>query len=332
MIAEIWSHDYKDLRLIFEQSDELHYFYIRAKTQKIAAKMLTLSLLGLLFVISALLIHNSVLVLRYGRLEASNIEAQQKKQEAIEALETLSSSDHVEGKNLSQDQLLNMAKIYQDKLKKTKLLVQYSSHELVQANKALESGLKAAGISRSDLGKVLQDKQPAGRGGPSKELWPGSDKDLSTYKDGLLENQNIKDFINALPSTNPVSAAFITSKFGPRIHPVTGKLTMHEGLDFVPSFDQNAKTVLPGIIESAEYDPAGYGKVVLVSHPHGIKTLYGHLDSIYVAKGQKVEAGTVLGKIGNTGLSTGKHLHFEILVNDTKVNPSIVMEMAKNVQ
>ena len=273
-----------------------------------------------------------MLVLRYGRLEASNIEAQQKKREAIEALATLSGSDHVDGKNMSQDQLLNMAKIYKERLKKTKLLVQYSSQELAQANKALESGLKAAGMSRNDLGKVLQDKPSAGRGGPSEELWPGSDKDLSAYKDGLLENQSIKDFINALPAKNPVNAAFITSKFGPRIHPITGKLTMHEGLDFVPSFDQEAKTVLPGMIESIEYDPAGYGKMILVSHPHGIKTLYGHLDSIYVTKGQKVETGKVLGKIGNTGLSTGKHLHFEILVNDTKVNPSIIMGMAKNVQ
>ena len=170
MITEIWSHDYKDFRLIFEQSDELHYFYIRAKTQKITAKVLMISVLVLLFSIAALLLHNSILALRYGRLQASNIEAQQKKQEAIEALATLSGSDHIVGKDLSQDQLLNMAKIYQDRLKKTKLLVQYSSNELVQANKALESGLKAAGISRSDLGKVLQDKQPAGRVVQSKEL------------------------------------------------------------------------------------------------------------------------------------------------------------------
>ncbi len=332
MIAQIWTHDYKDFRLIFEQSDELHYFYIRAKTQQIAAKALTISVLALLFFISALLIHSSVLVFRYGRLEASSIEAQQKKREAIEALATLTESEQIDDKSLSQEKLLNMAKSYKERLSKTKLLLQYSSQELAQANKALESGLKAAGMSRNELGKVLKDKPSDGRGGPSEDLWPGSDKDLSTYKAGLLENQSIKDFINALPAKNPVNAAFITSKFGPRIHPVTGKLTMHEGLDFVPSIDQEAKTVLPGMIESIEYDPAGYGKMILISHSHGIKTLYGHLDSIYVTKGQNVDSGKVLGKIGSTGLSTGRHLHFEILVNNTKVNPSIIMGMAKNVQ
>ena len=100
----------------------------------------------------------------------------------------------------------------------------------------------------------------------------------------------------------------------------------------MPSFDQYAKSVLSGVVEIVKNDPEGYGNMVVVAHSDGVKTLYGHLAYVSVTQGQKVEKGVVLGKIGNTGLSTGTHLHFEIMVKDTKVNPSIIMAMAKNVQ
>ena len=333
MVEHIWNYDYTDFRIIYEQSDELHYFYVKSRTQRIIAKTFVVTSLLLIAFITSLMIHSGFSVWRYDRLEASKIEAENKKQEAIEALAVLSDSDPAYKKNLSQDELLAMAKTYKDRLKKTKLLVQYSSQELVQANKALEAGLKAAGMNRMDIDKVLKDKSKTGAsGGPSEEMGFGGKKDLNDYKNGLDENQSIKEFISALPTNNPVQGAFITSKFGPRIHPVTGKLTFHEGLDFVPSFDQYAKTVLPGVVESVDFDPEGYGRMVIVSHLRGIKTLYGHLDTVSVSRGQQVNAGAALGKIGNTGLSTGKHLHFEVLVRDTKVNPSIIMAMAKNVQ
>jgi murein DD-endopeptidase MepM/ murein hydrolase activator NlpD len=108
-------------------------------------------------------------------------------------------------------------------------------------------------------------------------------------------------------------------------------LTIHEGIDYSPSFDDNAKTVLPGIVESVTYDAKGYGKMVLVDHLNGVKTLYGHLSSVSVHQGQHLSDGEMLGKIGSSGLSTGKHLHFEIIYNNNKLNPSIIMAMAKYV-
>jgi len=67
-------------------------------------------------------------------------------------------------------------------------------------------------------------------------------------------------------------------------------------------------------------------------HPNNVRTLYAHLDSILVERGQKVYESQTLGKIGNTGFSTGRHLHYEVSVDGVKVNPSIITAMAKNVQ
>jgi murein DD-endopeptidase MepM/ murein hydrolase activator NlpD len=71
---------------------------------------------------------------------------------------------------------------------------------------------------------------------------------------------------------------------------------------------------------------------VTVQHAFGFKTLYGHLSKILVKPGQKVEAGTVVGIVGNTGSSTGTHLHYEIAIDNDKLNPLLAMELAKNVQ
>ena len=337
MGRHIWNYDYQDFRLIFEQSDELHYFYIKSKTQRFVARSTVIVLFSLMIILTLLVFHSGFSVWRYSKLEASKIEAEQKKQEAIiDALATLSESDVDDTKDLTQEHLLKMAQIYKDRLKKTKLLVQYSSQELSQANHALEQGLKAAGISHGDIEKSLKGVvfNSSHEGGPSKELGLGTsvDQDLNLYKNALERNQSINALLGAIPTATPVQGAFIASGFGPRIHPVTGKLTLHEGLDYVPSFDQYAKSVLSGVVEIVKNDPEGYGNMVVVAHSDGVKTLYGHLAYVSVTQGQKVEKGVVLGKIGNTGLSTGTHLHFEIMVKDTKVNPSIIMAMAKNVQ
>ena len=221
MGRHIWNYDYQDFRLIFEQSDELHYFYIKSKTQRFVARSTVIVLFSLMIILTLLVFHSGFSVWRYSKLEASKIEAEQKKQEAIDALATLSESDVDDTKDLTQEHLLKMAQIYKDRLKKTKLLVQYSSQELSQANHALEQGLKAAGISHGDIEKSLKGVvfNSSHEGGPSKELGLGTsvDQDLNLYKNALERNQSINQCIargysNSHPSAGCIYRFWVWSK------------------------------------------------------------------------------------------------------------------------
>jgi murein DD-endopeptidase MepM/ murein hydrolase activator NlpD len=336
MVKEIWFYNYQDFRLIFEQSDLLHYFYVSANSQRLLARIFIVTIATLLMMILALALHSGVSVWRYKNLEASKILAEQKREEALNALAALSEDDLDYKHGTSPDELIKVAQGYKDRLNKMQTLVEFSARELKLANRALEQGLNASGIG----GNVLQKMKAGvssiktGIGGNSEELKfdKATDKTLANYKKNLAQLEQTKQVYKSLPVDSPVSKAITTSKYGVRIHPITNKLTIHEGLDYVPTFDTNAKSVLAGVIEKAEYSNTGYGNMVVVLHPNKVRTIYAHLDSIAVKPAQHVEQGSVLGKIGNTGFSTGRHLHYEISIDNVKVNPSIITAMAKNVQ
>jgi murein DD-endopeptidase MepM/ murein hydrolase activator NlpD len=111
----------------------------------------------------------------------------------------------------------------------------------------------------------------------------------------------------------------ITSGFGPRVHPITGKSDFHEGIDIEVEEGTPVHASRMGrVIYKGE--SSGYGKLIIIEH-NGYRTYYAHLSSIFVYKGQFVEAGQIIGLSGNTGTSTGPHLHFEIRVRGRPVNP-----------
>lgn len=126
--------------------------------------------------------------------------------------------------------------------------------------------------------------------------------------------------------SRPINGA-ITSRFGPRIDPITGAAgDSHEGVDFRCTIGQpipasKAGTVIISRWQDANNPRKGYGQYVRIDHGGGYQTTYGHLSERIATPGQKVEAGEVIGLCGNTGGSTGAHLHFEIITNGKKVNP-----------
>ncbi|WP_034550923.1 peptidoglycan DD-metalloendopeptidase family protein [Carnobacterium funditum] len=117
------------------------------------------------------------------------------------------------------------------------------------------------------------------------------------------------------------SNGVVTSQFGYRIHPITGESKLHGGTDFGGSGAIIAAQ--SGVIEVAGYG-SGWGNHVIINHGNGLKTLYAHMvsGSLAVAPGQNVSQGQQLGIMGTTGASTGVHLHFEVYVNGTRVNPA----------
>ena len=118
----------------------------------------------------------------------------------------------------------------------------------------------------------------------------------------------------------PIPGAPITSGFGPRVHPIYGDVRMHTGIDFGASYGTPIHAAADGVVVSAG-PLGGYGNATVIDHGNGLATLYGHQSSIIVSPGQHVSRGQVIGYVGCTGLCTGPHLHFEVRVRGTPVDP-----------
>ena len=124
----------------------------------------------------------------------------------------------------------------------------------------------------------------------------------------------------ATPSIWPVKGP-VSSKFGPRISPFTGKRAFHAGVDIVAPRGEKVRAPAKGKVVRASYDTR-MGNYIRINHRHGIETTYGHLSKMLVRYGQEVKRGDVLGLVGSTGrFSTGPHLHYQVAVNDKVVDP-----------
>lgn len=116
------------------------------------------------------------------------------------------------------------------------------------------------------------------------------------------------------------SCTYITSRFGMRIHPVTGQQKTHTGLDIGAAYGADILAADGGTVTLARTN-GGYGNCVMIDHGNGYVTLYGHLSSISVSSGQSVTQGETIGYVGDTGIVTGPHLHFEVLSGGSRIDP-----------
>jgi murein DD-endopeptidase MepM/ murein hydrolase activator NlpD len=134
---------------------------------------------------------------------------------------------------------------------------------------------------------------------------------------GILNDQ--RSLLAAKPDGWPVKG-WLTSSFGMRRDPFDGRRKMHEGLDIAARTGTPVTATADGIVSSVKTEP-GYGKVVIVDHGYGYRTIYGHNSRYYVKVGQRVRRGERIAAVGNTGRSTGSHVHYEIRLNGVPVNP-----------
>jgi len=121
----------------------------------------------------------------------------------------------------------------------------------------------------------------------------------------------------------PLQFRRISSGFGNRFHPILHTWRNHEGVDFSADYGTPVRATADGVVSRKEYEEGGYGNLIELRHPNGIRTRYGHLSAYArgLHVGQKVEQGETIGFVGSTGLSTGPHLHYEFLVNGHPTNP-----------
>ena len=148
------------------------------------------------------------------------------------------------------------------------------------------------------------------------------------------DNQRVHAFGNAvvIPDTfridmtgfcMPTTNTKITSKFGPR------RRRMHNGIDVKVYIGDTIRAAFSGKVRMVKYERRGYGKYVVIRHDNGLETIYGHLSKQLVNEDQYVEAGEVIGLGGNTGRSTGSHLHFETRFLGQAINPALLFDFEK---
>ena len=122
------------------------------------------------------------------------------------------------------------------------------------------------------------------------------------------------------------SGTYITSAYGTREHPVHGVTKFHTGIDIGNAgFGAPIIAAADGVVSMASYY-GGYGNCVMINHGNGISTLYGHGQKILTSVGSTVKKGDLIMEVGSTGVSTGPHLHFEVRINGSHVNPMTYLQ------
>jgi murein DD-endopeptidase MepM/ murein hydrolase activator NlpD len=138
------------------------------------------------------------------------------------------------------------------------------------------------------------------------------------------EIYNYKKLEKFFPLGSPVKEYFITSDFGLRNDPIDSIVIFHPGIDIVSNIDSIFSTS-DGVVKFSGVN-GGYGNCIIIELESKIETLYAHLNSMAVNKGDVVKRGQYIGIIGTTGRSTGKHLHYEIIMQNIKINPIYFLE------
>jgi len=137
-----------------------------------------------------------------------------------------------------------------------------------------------------------------------------------------LNSEHMAALLQLIPSGSPIEYKGVTSKFGYRIHPTLKSRELHRGIDLRAKMKTPVYASADGIIEYAGYHKkSGFGRLVILEHSYGFKSYYGHLNKIVVKYGKFVRKGTLIAYTGNSGMSSGPHLHYELRFLHRTVNP-----------
>jgi murein DD-endopeptidase MepM/ murein hydrolase activator NlpD len=205
------------------------------------------------------------------------------------------------------------------------------AHEQIAYVETVANGV----VERADQIMAVLDKlghpvrssetETDGIGGPFVALAP--DVDPETFRDNVsritadIERlAAAKQRANQLPLSKPIVNAAISSRYGSRVDPFLGRPALHTGIDFRSPKGFPVRATAAGTVVTSEYT-GGYGKMVEIDHGNGVTTRYGHMNRLLVKAGDKITKGTVVGRVGSTGRSTGPHLHYEVRVDGNPIDP-----------
>ena len=235
-------------------------------------------------------------------------------------------SEMVEKVSAAVPEAAELAQIEARQLAFVEGLTRYADRRSSQAMWAL----RELGLNPEEM---LARAETGGRGGPLEALF-GRDEEIDPRFErlglSLSRMATLEATLDGVPQFKPTRAAAANSSYGYRRDPFTGRAAMHRGLDFPGRSGEPIFATARGKVTFVGRR-GGYGNVVEISHGQGLLTRYAHMSRFEAKVGDRVEAGEVIGAIGSTGRSTGPHLHFEVRINGTAVNPRTFLELAPDV-
>tara|TARA_R110000868_G_scaffold29889_6_gene111002 strand:+ start:16975 stop:18321 length:1347 start_codon:yes stop_codon:yes gene_type:complete len=204
-------------------------------------------------------------------------------------------------------------------------------------SKRLKSIIASAGLNVKELLRA-QGVSALAQGGPFEAV-PKSGTATDEEKleialgnvNGMLDHlEGLQRIVRGLPLAPPLDYYYVSSKYGRRTDPLNGTTAMHRGVDFGAKHRATVLSTAPGKVIYAGWK-GKFGRFIEIDHGNGVVTRYGHLRRIYVKRGQEIGFRTKIGQMGNSGRSTGTHLHYEIHVNKRSVDPLKIMKAGRDV-
>ena len=231
----------------------------------------------------------AALVQEIAEHDTNKLKEIEKQMEEIEKLkaELVEENDKLLGLKADEDK--KMA-VLRQKQSESQAIIDSIQSDIAKYEKALAAQEKAEAAARAEIARLQAPASVSSTYTGGKFTWPS----VSTY---------------------------ITSSYGTRTHPVTGKVKTHTGIDIGAAHGTNIYAATDGKVIVSGWNAGGYGNYVVIDHGGGVTTLYAHCSSLAVSSGQTVTKGQVIAKCGSTGMSTGPHLHFEVLINGGHTNP-----------
>jgi len=178
--------------------------------------------------------------------------------------------------------------------------------------------------------KAVRDGKELAQGGPYVPENLKTASEAFEISSDLVSLATVRDRLAALPIGMPLANYRVTGSYGPRTDPINGRRAVHYGLDMSAGYGAKVYATAGGTIKRAGRVGA-YGNLVEISHPNGYSTRFGHLAKVAVKPGQRIKQGQLIGFQGNTGRSTGTHLHYEVRYRNVAVNPYNFLKAGKYV-
>ncbi len=265
----------------------------------------------------------------YERETVALRQREERLESALAAADRRSNSITQQGERIGEQMLAMKAQMKAMRAEQIALIKQLSERTNDTVIEA-EAFLDRLRLPVEELLEEAEERLGDGKGGPFIPHQEDIDEqrghntmllsNLVSLDNSLGRLEAMRELLEGMPIGTPLDGYRISSAFGKRRDPINGRKAMHYGIDLVGPYRSPLEATASGVVTKAGW-MAGYGRIVEIQHDFGFKTRYAHLRRISVKRGQKVERGDEVGQLGNSGRSTGPHLHYEVWFEGKRVNP-----------
>jgi murein DD-endopeptidase MepM/ murein hydrolase activator NlpD len=273
------------------------------------------------------------------QLQAERDQALERAADAVRRAETAAAGYQRDLTRLSDQNRADLARLTEQQRAELARLAE-------QARGAIQDVERIVGAAGLDLNRLAPQRPPAPRpgqapartGGSGGPFVPWSERadaaqppTAAAVQTDIERLEILRQLVRALPIAQPLTTAYsVQSGFGYRLDPFNGRPAMHEGVDLGAPRGTPVVATAGGTVLVAEWR-ADYGRMVEIDHGHGFRTRYAHLDAISVRTGDRIAPRQAVGTLGNTGRSTGPHLHYEVLHHGRHLNPATFLRVIADV-